>query len=80
MINLDGIFAVPPNWMEIPDSPDPYPELEMLGTSMLEPECPNYWCHLQDVMQLEGPGEGGGVTTGGGIRYSLLRDDTEEEL
>jgi hypothetical protein len=76
--DLDGHYAVPPSWQEVPDSLDPYPALEMVGTSMLEPECPDYWCHLQDAARFEGPGVYGEVLTGGGKRYSLSGD--EEEL
>jgi hypothetical protein len=77
--DLDGHYAVPVDWPEIPGSSD-NPELKMVGTSMLEPECPNYWCNFQDAVQLEGPGEYGRVMTGGGKRYSLFGDDMEEEF
>ena len=73
--DVDAHYAVPPQWREIPDTPNPYPSLELIGTSMLEPDCPDYWCHLQTAIHWEGPGEYGKVLTGRGKRYSLLGGD-----
>ena len=35
------------------------PELNMIGTSMYEPHCPNNWCRTQDTVQWSGPGRKG---------------------
>jgi hypothetical protein len=82
--DLDAHYAFPPTWDRIPGVKSPYPKLKLVGTSMLEPECPDYWCNLENAVQWEGPGEYGKVLTTGGKRYSIFDDDhddsTREEL
>lgn len=76
--DLDAHWAIPPNWADvIPD--DVYPALEVVGTSMLEPDCASSWCHLLNAVELEGPGEYGTVLTANGKRFSLNLDDGEAD-
>ena len=71
-------YAIPPNWGEItPD--DRHPKLEVIGTSLLEPSCPDNWCNLRDAKKVHGPGEYGTVLTTGGKRYSLNLNEDDEE-
>ena len=75
--------AIPPNWQTIiaSDISNSYPELAMVGTSMLEPECPNFWCNLEHAVSWEGPGTYGTVLTAHGKQYSLHgRKDTASLL
>jgi hypothetical protein len=77
---LDANFAVPLNYQDV--LPIPYPKLEMRRTTMLEPDCPDYWCNLKDAVHWEGPGEYGHVMTAGGRRYPLFpnkNDGTDRE-
>ena len=76
--DLDAHWAIPPDWADvIPDSH--FPELRVVGTSMMEPSCASSWCHLLNAIELEGPGEYGRVLTSNGKRYSLnLEDDVSE--
>jgi hypothetical protein len=72
-------YAVPPAWdKEIPAT-NPYPKLSMVGTNFYEPECPDYWCNLQNAVQWEGPGTYGQVLTTGGKRFALFDDSDEVE-
>ena len=61
---LEAHYAIPPDWRKEPpvtdaadrDTPN---ELEMIGTSMREPHCPNNWCRTMDSVQWSGPGRDG---------------------
>ena len=76
--DIEAHYAVPPDWYEIvPDRKKP--KLEVVGTSMLEPDCPNNWCSLKSAERVYGPGEYGTVLTTGGKRYSLNLDIEDEE-
>lgn len=72
--DLDSHYAIPPNtWRDVVSDDGKYPRLKVVGTSMLEPECPDKWCHLSSphVVKLEGPGTFGWVLTAEGKNYSL---------
>lgn len=74
--DVDSHYAIPPFWADVvPD--DQFPELRVVGTSMLEPACASSWCHLMNAVELEGPGEYGSVLTGNGERYSLNLEGDE---
>jgi hypothetical protein len=59
---VEAVYAVPPHWSQraepLPDEVVP-PRLEMVGTSMREPDCPNAWCATMDSVKWSGPGEDG---------------------
>eukprot|EP00531_Pseudo-nitzschia_arenysensis_P015241 CAMPEP_0116137794 /NCGR_PEP_ID=MMETSP0329-20121206/12432_1 /TAXON_ID=697910 /ORGANISM="Pseudo-nitzschia arenysensis, Strain B593" /LENGTH=359 /DNA_ID=CAMNT_0003632721 /DNA_START=43 /DNA_END=1122 /DNA_ORIENTATION=- len=78
--DVEAHYAVPPNWYEtVPDTQNP--SLKVIGTSLLEPSCPNNWCTLETAEKVYGPGSYGTVLTTGGKRYSLdLEDEEAEEL
>lgn len=78
--DIEAHYAVPPNWYDVvPDSK--HPKLKVVGTSLLEPSCPDNWCNLKNAKKVYGPGEYGTVLTTGGKRYPLeLEDEEEEEL
>lgn len=56
---LETHYAVPPMWSRNPSPPRQHYQLEMAGTSMLHPECPDEWCLTQDAVKWSGPGEPG---------------------
>jgi hypothetical protein len=69
---MEAHYAIPPSWAKRPGvdyEEDPggaaapgtqkFPKLEMIGTSMIEPGCPNEWCRTMDTVQWSGPGEAG---------------------
>jgi hypothetical protein len=59
---LEAHYAVPPHWGSagISTSTDNSPpRLEMVGSSMKEPDCPNEWCATVDSVKWSGPGEAG---------------------
>lgn len=80
--DVEAHYAIPPNWDEVvPDKKNP--KLELIGTSLLEPSCPDNWCSLKNAKKVYGPGEYGTVLTTGGKRYSLNlyeEDEDAEEL
>jgi hypothetical protein len=70
--DLEAHYAIPPIWandpVSIPSSNDnnnsnnntsELPKLEMRGTTMTEPDCPNNWCLSTKSKQWSGPGEKG---------------------
>lgn len=75
--SLDSHFAIPLNWRD-PSIPSSYPKLELRGIGMLEPDCPDYWCNLQDAVRWEGPGEYGQILTAGGERYALFESQDDD--
>lgn len=80
--DLDSHYAIPEDeWAKT--LPSKYPKLKIVGTSMLEPDCRDYWCHLLNTVKWEGPGEYGQVLTTGGKKYPLVLNAAgmnEEEL
>jgi hypothetical protein len=58
---LETHYAVPPQWADEKKSnmPRQHYELNMAGTSMLHPECPDNWCYTYNSIQWSGPGEHG---------------------
>ena len=60
---LEAHYAVPPKWSQDPPvtggTRDDIPELQMVGTSLREPNCPHDWCRAQDAVKWSGPGEEG---------------------
>ncbi|GAX10029.1 hypothetical protein FisN_25Lh122 [Fistulifera solaris] len=55
---LEAHFAVPPRWAESPTHRTSE-KLQMVGTSMMEPNCPDNWCRTQNSIKWSGPGEEG---------------------
>jgi hypothetical protein len=54
--------------------------MEMVGTSMKEPDCEHVWCMLKDSVKCSGPGVEGEVLTANNHRYKLkplVRDNDE---
>eukprot|EP00980_Cylindrotheca_fusiformis_P011788 scaffold2816_cov121-Cylindrotheca_fusiformis.AAC.4 len=70
-------YAVPPTWYKVEESE--HEVLRWVGTSALEPECPDSWCNLRHAVKLEGPGDYGNVVTGGGKKYSLNLENAMEK-
>jgi len=58
---LEAHYAVPPTWNEEPSGERKHTRLEMIGTSMTEPDCPDDWCRAQDTVKWSGSGEEGYV-------------------
>jgi hypothetical protein len=57
---LEAHYAVPPHWnVNIPVEEKKHNKLQMLGTSMSEPDCPDTWCRTQNAIKWSGPGEEG---------------------
>jgi len=55
-------YAIPPEWIQPPpssSSKSTQPKLQMVGSSLYEPECPHGCCPCQDAVQWSGPGEEG---------------------
>jgi len=78
--DVEAHYAIPTNWDEVIPT-EKYTKLKVIGTSLLEPSCPDNWCNLQTAERVYGPGEYGTVLTTDGKKYSLnLFEDEEEEL
>jgi hypothetical protein len=56
---LEAHYGVPPRWANAAPGLNTEPVLEMVGTSMKEPNCPDNWCRGQDSVKWSGPGEDG---------------------
>ena len=56
---LEAHFAVPLHWGHTPPAVKQYQSLELVGTALKEPGCPNEWCRSQDTVKWSGPGEAG---------------------
>ena len=56
---LEAHYGVPPHWSHNPVGPRRHTRLEMVGTSMRQPDCPDDWCATQSSVQWSGPGKAG---------------------
>jgi hypothetical protein len=57
---LEAHYAVPPHWSrEVAPPEELLPRLEIVGSSLKEPDCPNDWCATLDTVKWSGPGESG---------------------
>jgi len=62
---LANHYAVPPNWYDLLPDDENLEKLQIVGTSMKEPECEHVWCALKDSVKWYGPAiEGEVITTG----------------
>lgn len=62
---LEIHYAVPPHWSDEAELETDHEMLEMVGTSMKEPECAHVWCGLANSVKWYGPAiEGKVITTG----------------
>jgi hypothetical protein len=75
--DLDSHFAVPRTWQTVVPNAT-FPELEVIGASIREPECSFSWCDLETAKHVEGPGEFGTVLTTNGKMYPLNLRNMEE--
>ncbi|MGK3733692.1 MAG: hypothetical protein ACI8RD_005958 [Bacillariaceae sp.] len=66
-------YAIPPDWAKVIPN-DVHPKLEVVGTSMMNPECSDNWCNLKTAKKVHGPGEYGVVLTSNGKISSLHLD------
>jgi len=55
---LEAHYAVPLRWAQRPTE-QTVDTLNMIGTSMKEPDCPDNWCRAQKSVRWSGPGEDG---------------------
>jgi len=56
--NLEKHYAIPPHWSDTPTHHFETP-LQMVGTGLREPTCPNNWCQTDHTVKWSGPGEVG---------------------
>jgi len=64
------VDAIPPQWEDSPTTKYEIP-LQMHGTTMEEPTCPNYWCNTINSKKWSGPGEEGYVINPDGTKRLL---------
>eukprot|EP00591_Stephanopyxis_turris_P000736 CAMPEP_0195512032 /NCGR_PEP_ID=MMETSP0794_2-20130614/4143_1 /TAXON_ID=515487 /ORGANISM="Stephanopyxis turris, Strain CCMP 815" /LENGTH=282 /DNA_ID=CAMNT_0040639747 /DNA_START=300 /DNA_END=1148 /DNA_ORIENTATION=+ len=62
---MEAHFAVPPHWVDVLPRSERLPAVEMVGTSIKEPECEHQWCGLQNSVKWRGPAIEGTVITNG---------------
>lgn len=74
---LESHYAVPIEWQDKPDREPTLPEVEVRGTSLREPGCPNDWCSLQNAVKWRGPAEFDYVLTAGPTRFPLWGERDE---
>ncbi|KAL7569909.1 hypothetical protein ACA910_008573 [Epithemia clementina (nom. ined.)] len=75
-------YAVPPQWINPPPAEKRYTKLEMRGTGIAEPDCPNQWCRSMESIKWSGPGEEGFWIAPTGEKYPFhpKHVDYKEEL
>ena len=58
--DLNTHYAIPPEWSNDGPEAKTLDALEMVGTTMREPNCPNYWCNtVKETVKWGGPAEEG---------------------
>jgi hypothetical protein len=78
--DMEAHFAIPPDWANEPGWENALPEVEVIGTSLREPECTDNWCQLEDAVRWQGPAEFDYVMTSGSdgpVKYHLWEDHDE---
>jgi hypothetical protein len=78
--SLEAHYAIPVEWNNEPPAEKKYNELEMVGTTMREPNCPNYWCNTKDTVKWGGPAEEGFLILPNMERIPFLPGILSEEL
>ena len=66
--NDEKIYAIPRHWEVEPTSKEET-RIQMHGTAMEEPDCPNHWCRTETSIKWSGPGEDGVWIAPNGERY-----------
>ena len=56
---MEAHYAVPPRWKDVPSGPRTVDKLQMVGTSLKEPDCDSDWCRASNSVKWSGPGEDG---------------------
>lgn len=74
---LEAHYAVPPHWSNPPERPRQHNRLQMVGTSMIEPDCPNQWCRTQSSVKWSGPGEKGFWIDPTGAKHPFEPEEVE---
>jgi len=64
---LAKVNRIPPNWADEPTAQYEIP-LQMHGTTMEEPMCPNFWCNTKFSKKWSGPGEEGYILNPDGTK------------
>jgi hypothetical protein len=86
---MEAHYAIPPSWSNDPPQKKTKTPLEMVGTLLREPTCPNGWCRSappEATVQWGGPAEHGILITPDMQRHPFFPDrlrveeDEEEEL
>lgn len=78
---MEGHYAVPPHWFQS-KTDKKHPSIQMKGTSMTEPDCPNDWCRTVYSKKWSGPGEEGFWIAPSGDKYVFEPEEVKwnEEL
>jgi len=74
---MEAHYAVPPEWIHEAPVEKKHPRLEMVGTSLNEPDCPDGCCRCQDSVKWSGPGEDGVWIAPNLERYPFHPQSTE---
>lgn len=56
---LEAHYAIPPEWNTRPPAVKQHDRVQMVGTSMKEPDCPDEWCRTKNSVKWSGPGQEG---------------------
>lgn len=64
-MELETHYAIPAHWHTAQPRSRELEELTMVGTSMREPECPDFWCGVKDTVKWNGPAKDGIVISTG---------------
>lgn len=83
-VELDVHYRIPHHWAEViarPEGEDYVEELDLVETSVKEPECPDAWCGLKNTKKWYGPAPGyGKILSGGGMdKVEMLKNIPTED-
>jgi len=80
--SLEVHYAVPPIWSRSLGPKEGLDRLEMVGTSMKEPDCEHKWCALKDSVKWYGPAKEGKLISTlhpDGVDFSYEPSDVEKQ-
>jgi len=80
-IKQDAHYRVPPNWEYTVPKVEGIATLDVVETSLKEPECEHGWCGMQNTLKWSGPAEEyGKILSAGGVVSTLVDTDTKQPL
>jgi hypothetical protein len=77
---LESNYGVPPSWTDPCPAVKTQTRLQMVGTSMKEPDCPDDWCRAANSVKWSGPGKDGFWIAPNSERHPFHPEVIKDEL